>query len=67
MDEAHYCAEAFSPITGRCFQVVSRQGGQAGRAGFCSRSPAEPARSCFNGAGQRRGDPGLDPLGERSL
>ena len=45
MDEAHYCAEAFSPITGRCFQVVSRQGGQAGRAGFCSRSPAEPARS----------------------
>ena len=45
MDEAHYCAEAFLPITGRCFQVVSRQDGQAGRAGFCSRSPAEPARS----------------------
>jgi hypothetical protein len=30
MDKAHYCAEAFSPITGRCFQVVSRQDGQAG-------------------------------------
>jgi hypothetical protein len=30
MDEAHYCADAFSPITGRCFQVVSRQDGHAG-------------------------------------
>jgi hypothetical protein len=30
MDEAHYCAEAFSLITGRCFQVASRQDGQAG-------------------------------------
>ena len=29
MDEAHYCPEAFSPITGRCFQVVSRQDAQA--------------------------------------
>jgi hypothetical protein len=30
MDETHYRAEAFSPITGRCFQVVSRQDGQGG-------------------------------------
>jgi hypothetical protein len=30
MDEAHYCPEAFSPITGRCFQVVSRQDAEAG-------------------------------------
>jgi hypothetical protein len=30
MDKARYCAEAFSPITGGCFQVVSRQDGQAG-------------------------------------
>jgi hypothetical protein len=30
MDKAPYCAEAISPITGRCFQVVSRQDGQAG-------------------------------------
>jgi hypothetical protein len=36
---------SFSPITGRGFRVVSRQDGQGGRAGFCSRSPAEPARS----------------------
>jgi hypothetical protein len=45
MDEAPYHAEAFSPITGRCFRVVSRQDGQAGRTGLCSRLPAEPARS----------------------
>jgi hypothetical protein len=30
MSKAPYCAEAFSPITARCFQVVSRQDGQAG-------------------------------------
>ena len=45
MDEAPYHTEAFSPITGCGFRVVSRQDGQAGRAGLCSRSPAEPARS----------------------
>jgi hypothetical protein len=44
MDEAPYYAEAFSPITGRCFRLVSGQDGQAGHAGFCSRPPAEPAR-----------------------
>jgi hypothetical protein len=38
MDEAHYCAEAFSPITGRCLQVVNRQDGQA--AGRLSRYPS---------------------------
>jgi hypothetical protein len=42
MGKAPYYAEAFSPITGRCFRLVSRQDGQAGHAGFCSRSPAEP-------------------------
>ena len=47
MDEALYHAEAFSPITGRSFRVVSRQDGQAGRTGLCSRSPAEPARSAL--------------------
>jgi hypothetical protein len=30
MDDAYYWAEAFSPITGCCFQVVSRQDGQVG-------------------------------------
>jgi hypothetical protein len=39
VDEAHHCAEAFSPITGRCFQVVSRQDGQAGRAYDTGRLP----------------------------
>jgi hypothetical protein len=58
MDEAPYHAEAFSPITGRCFRVVSRQDGQAGRTGLCSRLPAEPARSASTGAGQRLEIPG---------
>ena len=40
MDKAPYYAEAFSPITGRCFRLVSRQDGQAGRAGvFHDRRP----------------------------
>jgi hypothetical protein len=30
MDEAPYYGEAFSPVTGRCFRLVSRQDGQAG-------------------------------------
>jgi hypothetical protein len=30
MDEAPYHGEAFSPVTGRCFRLVSRQDGQAG-------------------------------------
>jgi hypothetical protein len=30
MDEAPYYAEAFSPIAGRCFRLVSRQDQQAG-------------------------------------
>jgi hypothetical protein len=30
MDEAPYYAEAFSPISGRCFRLVSRQDQQAG-------------------------------------
>ena len=34
MDEAPFYAQAFSPITGRCVRLVSRQDGQAGRAGF---------------------------------
>jgi hypothetical protein len=35
-DQAPYYAEAFSPIIGRCFRLVSPQDGQAGRAESCS-------------------------------
>ena len=50
---------SFSPITGRGFRVVSRQDGQAGRAGFCSRSPAEPARSASTAQASGVEIPGL--------
>jgi hypothetical protein len=45
MDAAHSCAEAFPPITGRCFQVVSRQDGQAGWPAVTSSNENAPGGS----------------------
>jgi hypothetical protein len=61
MDEAPYYAEASRRSPARCFRVVSRQDGQAGRAGFCSRSPAEPAPSASTAQASGVEIPGLTP------
>jgi hypothetical protein len=59
MDKATYYAEAFSPITGRCFRLsAARMVRPAVRGSFTIAGRTRLRRS--NGAGQRRGDPGPD-------